>query len=428
MALSGSPTFAYKEILTYNKLNDWAGTVETKFDGNIQAADISWPLVAQGNLDMNGNSIVGVSSLFNIYVVVDGFTFAQAVAAVNTDGGGVIYIPSGTTVTVEDVDITTGDVMIRGGGPDSIIKLGASVTDYGISFASSSDNILIADLTIDGNSQGAHGFQIAPSSNIQVRNVWGKSLAASHGIFSFQGSGDTVCSNVIVSSCRFSGNYISLDLDGMDKMLVTGCLFTEGKGIDVFYSDATAARPCRDISFSGCTFWNTDADCIGLTNGAAAGATRTNISISGCNFRGDSSGGEAIVLSLFRSISLSGNNIYLPGANGIELIDCDGGALVGNTITGPGGTDKAGISIDTDCTHISLVGNTVSAMTAGTASTGIKILGDDCALVGNVCLSSDIGIAINGTRVSMAANICDGNTAEYAITSALERAHNIGDE
>ena len=70
----------------------------------------------------------------------------------------------------------------------------------------------------------------------------------------------------------------------------------------------------------------------------------------------------------------------------------------------------------------------ISAMTAGTASTGIKILGTDCALVGNVCLGSDIGIAINGTRITMNANICNGNSADYAITSVLERSHNLGDE
>jgi len=428
MALTGSPTFLNKEILTFQKLNNWADTISTKFDSNIQAADISWPLVAQGNLDMNGNSIVGVSSLFNIYVVVTGFTFAQAVAAVNTDGGGVIYIPTGTTVTLEDVDITTGDVMIVGGGPDSILQIGGAVTDYGLSFASSSHNILIADLTIDGNSQTAHGIQFAPSQNIQVRNVLGKSFGSGHGVLSFQGSGDTVCERVKISSCDFSANYISLDFDGIDMLQIVGCNFDGGKGDDIYYSDATASRPFRDVSIVGCAFVNADANCIELINGAAAGVTRTNLTISGCNFRGDSSGAATIELTKFRNFTITGSAFYLPGAEAILLTDCDYGSIVGNTITGPGQSGDHGINVDSDCTYMTVQGNNVSAMTGGTAA-GIYSAGDYCAVSGNICSGNVYGIVVASTLTVSVGNGGQGNsTAQFSLIAGSEAAHNHGDE
>lgn len=426
MALTGSPTFVFKEILSYQKLNNWADTISTKFDSNIQAADISWPLVAQGNLDMNGNSIVGVSSLFNIYVVVTGFTFAQAVAAVNTDGGGVIYIPTGTTVTVEDVDITTGDVMIVGGGPDSILQVGGSVTDYGISFSSSSHNILIADLQIDGNSQTAHGIQFAPSQNIQIRNVLGVSFGSAHGVFSFQGSGDSTCERVKISSGDFSGNYISLDFDGIDMLQVVGCNFDGGKGDDIYYNDSTASRPFRDVAIVGCSFVNADASCIELVSGAAAGATRTNITISGCTIRGDSSGGASIIATTLRNLTISGNAIYLPGAAAIDVNDCDYFAITGNTVFGGGATGAHGIDLDSNSTYGTITGNHVSFMTGGVAI-GISCQGEDCVVAGNVCNDNVFGISTNMTRGAVVGNSGYNNSSANFAIIAGEQGHNQGD-
>ncbi|KPK44897.1 MAG: hypothetical protein AMJ65_01620 [Phycisphaerae bacterium SG8_4] len=426
MALTGSPTFSNKEILTYQKLNNWSDALSTKFSGNVVSADISWPLVAQGNLDMNGNSIVGVSSLFSIYIVTTSFTFTQAVSAINTAGGGIIYIPTGTTITIADHDFTTGNVMIYGGGPDSVLQV-SSATDYGISFASSSDNIMIADLTLDVDSETAHGIQFAPSDNIIIRNITAKGAGASHAALYFNGSGDSTCTNVKVIGCEFPAGAKAILLDGIQYLQIIGCNFDTHTESTIYYSDATAARPFADATISHCTFLNNASNAIYLSNGAASGATRTNITIMGNTVRSDSDSGDALYFDSFQNIKLIGNSVYLPGGYGITVLDCDYFAVVGNTVEGPCAGNNGGIFVGTNCNYGTVSGNTVANVT-NASSIGMTVWGNDIAVTGNTVYGGVTGYSINQTRGCLVGNVGYNNSSSnYTISNVGERGHNMGD-
>lgn len=123
--------FIEEEIPSPEKLNALRDAMIQAFSGNIGASNVSWPLIAQGALDMNNNPLLNVGNLNNVIHVNDTKSLAEAIADVNAAGGGYIVIDpeADASTTASGVAITANNVVIAGGGGSSIINLDDGVPD-----------------------------------------------------------------------------------------------------------------------------------------------------------------------------------------------------------------------------------------------------------------------------------------------------------
>ncbi len=166
------PTFEDTEILTAEKLNAWVQSLEDKFNSGFGGTDINWPLVAEDNLVMGtgstGYEITGGTKILKLINASAYDTLAAAVTAAGTSG--CVFIPPNTTITTDGVTLPVSCAVI-GAGPSSVIKANAGATH--VLNTSNGGNVLIANLTIDGNdgTASAAGLLMVGQDNSFVHNV-----------------------------------------------------------------------------------------------------------------------------------------------------------------------------------------------------------------------------------------------------------------
>lgn len=202
MAAPTIPLFAKGERPTADKLNTIFSTLSNMF-GALSGSDFNYPLVLNGDLDMDGNRLLGVREIFGILNIdefgADSQAFDDAVS--NLSGGGLIFIPRNTTVTLSrgiKIGSTRNRVYILGSGASSVLKLGAGTDDAVISM-DGSRRFAISNLTIDGNSdnnESGVGIQCRQCREFEIRNVWigndASSGMASDGIYCQNSSNFTI--------------------------------------------------------------------------------------------------------------------------------------------------------------------------------------------------------------------------------------------
>ena len=67
MTIPTLPTWVDQEVQSAGKLNLLSAALEAKFAGSIGGADLAWPLVAQGAIDMNGYELLGLKKFWNVF-------------------------------------------------------------------------------------------------------------------------------------------------------------------------------------------------------------------------------------------------------------------------------------------------------------------------------------------------------------------------
>lgn len=315
MATVSFPTFSKKEILTAEKLNAFVQSLENKFTAGFSAADIQWPLVAQGNLNMgtgsSGYEILGGKKIFNVVNANSYSTFAAAVTAAGA--GGCVFIPPDTTVTTDGATLVGSNVSVIGAGPSSVLKFTSSPTNgYMIrTDTGSADSFLIANLTLDGNinaGSNQHGIVLRRASQVSIIQVWFKD---------------------------FSGDCVRVENDGTagnksTRIRIQGCFFSGGNGKHIFAHDV------QDLLIADNVMWTCDEQAIYcVPDGASATLERVAILNNQIDDADNSSiyvTGSGAASSLRRDVLVQGNLITGQDADGAIVVGTSGNIITNGIV------------------------------------------------------------------------------------------------
>lgn len=381
MAISNIPTFVTDEIPSAAKLNQLGTAITTKFSGGVTGADLVWPLVAQGNIDMNGSySFVNLRTLWSVVNVSEYDTFADAVAALPT-AGGCLFIPPGTTVTTDGNTVSKA-FCVMGAGKTSVLKLTASATSgYLVRTGTSLEGVDFVNLTIDGNAatgSGQDGIQIRQSSQVNIVNCWFKNFSGDPLYIGNDGTGGNNSAGVRVHSCHFeggSGRHVFIeDVDGLD---ISGCTFENPTTICIEGTPTDTSAKMRSIRVHGNEFSN----CSQFVDIKGASATANDLwrLVSVCDNDGLTCSGDGITVgdtsAIVKSVRVCDNTLEGVTGDGIVVL-AQNGRIADNEAPGCGGD---GLDM-TDCQDCSVQGNNfANAGTNGIDATN----SDDCFIKDN---------------------------------------------
>jgi hypothetical protein len=382
------PTFSDKEIVTPEKLNAFVQDLEAKFTAGISSADISWPLVADGDLVMGDNDITGCQKFWDVVNAGNYSTFTLAAVAASSNGG-VLFIPPNTTVTVDGDTFPSGTyAAIIGCGPSSVLQIASgSTAGWGVRNPAAGQNILFANLTVDGNSVGSTDMLVlrgCASAKILGVNFSGATGAA---IKMERLTSDPT--NVLIAGCTFAGGGDhDIEATDCDGLTINNCVFSAA-GADAIHIDAS--NTVRDVVIKGNVIKSAVANGIYI-NGAASsfGSSASNVVVANNSLRSiaadgitvgttsgyiqyavisenicNGAGGDAINCWLSNA-SIVGNACMDATANALDL-----GSSVDVTVSGNNFADAGGYSvISADTVGCGFYGNdltnTTTSMSYGT--------------------------------------------------------------
>lgn len=416
MAIVNIPTFTDGEILTASKLNQLGNAITTKFTGAITGADMAWPLVAQGNIDMNNSyTFDNLRTLWSIVNVNEYDTFSDAVSALPS-AGGVLMIPPGTTVDVENVTISKAFAIV-GHGKTSVLRLPTnSSAEHMIQTATGLTGIDILNCTLDGNSATGSGtpdaIRLRNVDQVNIHNVWFKNWKGDHLYIGNDGTGGNNCSDVFISDCVFEGgsarhifiedvaglvisttrfnNPTSICIEGtptdtnskMKTILIEGCRLDNGtQAIDIKGASGTANSLWEEVTIRGNYGKNFSSDFITLGDASAIiryGFVEDNKAetVSGDGIAVllqngrikdnylPSMGGDGLDMTDSQDIEVVDNNFYNATTYGIDATNSDDNLIQGNYVASAGteGIVKDGT---TGNTYINNPGDSTSSNAAG---------------------------------------------------------------
>jgi hypothetical protein len=336
MGFLNLPEFVKRQILTAAELNQ----IVTALQGfSASASDIDWPLIAQGDIDFNSqHGIVNLQRFWNVFNGDEYTDLDAAMTAVNSAGGGCLFIPPGNvndTVTTA-LAPTQSDILIVGCGTKSILKLGAAAAGPLIQTGTSSlSNIQIANLQLQG------GAGAASSKGVHVRRVAGFKMM-----------------NVLITG--FDGDAIHITNDG------------------------TPGNPSQDASISN----------VKVTGGGSNGAHLNVDDVDGLqvsHFLSETAGGAAITMepdgsaSFITDVIMDNVHVDVPTGKGISIL---------GEASGPD-NKWSGISLD----QCIVDGPTGTGIELGASSKDLRDLTvSDCSVIG--ALASGFSISAQRGKVS----------------------------
>jgi len=222
------PTFSDEEILLYETLNAMSQAINARFLAGIGVADLSWPLTAEGNLNMSVFNITGGKQIWKFVNAGNYDTLQEALD--DAGANGVVLVPPETTVPAATAGHALANaVTIVGAGVSSVIQMpsGASADMLRVSGGTGGG---LYNVTLDGNSVagGYSGASLTGATNYVISNVWttgftGSGIEVTSGMISmnvdgFNSTSDatsmtcTGCENLNLNNLRLKG-YTSKGLD-----------------------------------------------------------------------------------------------------------------------------------------------------------------------------------------------------------------------
>ena len=347
MALDTIHVFADAEVVTHTNLNSIGEGVSGEIgSGNISASSLVWPLVALGNLDMNGYSVINNAETDGVLHVNSTQTLATAVAAVNSAPGGTIMLESGFEASASDLIVSADNVTIMANSPDTIINVPAGITSYGISFTGG--NCKIKGVKFTG---GVTGKPLINVTNIYNFGLDGCTFLNNAGPSVTVGAGGSPAYLPSFRNCIFTGaSESSIYLYDADMFEISGCQFLNNSGHDIqLASDEANGGTANGVIINN-LFKGGHSYCIYGDYTGSIGGTRAYINVIGnvfqndtvaaidvagyysCNFAGNQFMDD-VILTLHRA-TISGNSF-----NSTSTHECLGTLFTGNyfhgTITFP---------------------------------------------------------------------------------------------
>lgn len=393
------PNFDEREILLHEKLNAMAQAIVAKFLAGVGSADIAWPLIAEGNLDMSIYEITGGRKIWNYVNAAAYPTFEEAVDAAGI--GGVVVVPPDTTVTSSgDVDYSNLGAII-GAGASSVIQFTSGAASS-LLFATVGTNMLISNVTLDGNAEAGTiiGVNLSGATESVLSNVWFKN-------FSSTMLNIVDCTNVLLDHCHFSGGaaeHVKATAAGL--LFMRGCTSDGADGI-ALHVESSGAGAVNVVMLDDVAFSNCGSNAVKIFGWNAVGAASpaevyaSNVVVS------DSAGATAAVL--------------LGGAttDSLRVAVWHGGSIAGST--------SGGISVNATAGSISDV-VIIEPVTFGIDMDTSQYLNvHDCRLEGDGA-GSTVGIDGSGVGVGCMAhhNNITGFTTSISSSANLASDNNNG--
>lgn len=335
----------------------------------------------------------------------------DAVEYVNRNGGGTIYIDSGTYVLNKSVRLYS-DISLVGAGPGRTI----------IDFNNTTNNIWSYFSLIEFSkvsSGDADSIQNIHISGIEFRNSTNQGAVVSIG----------ACRNATISQCMFRNNYADIDFAAVfpgaiyeNYFLCTNSydsIDISGGYVNVYnnYISGTTTKTCIDVSTTGCKVINNNIEICNIG---------INIGADECVVSGNSVSsfyGTGILINQVSVSRVDSNYVVstVTSDYGIFMNSCSYCNVTNNSILG--GTSAVpdyvnlGISIGGTSAYNSVVGNTIF----GSNSACIKVQqnANRNSVTGNA-LSHSVGsgIYIDGDRTVVSGNLVQSNDAYGIATSA----------
>jgi len=382
MAISNVPTFTDGEIPSAAKLNQLGTAVTTKFSGGVTGADLVWPLVAQGNIDMNSAyTFTNLRTLWSVVNVNEYDTFADAVAALPS-AGGCLFVPPGTTVTLDGETVAKA-FCVLGAGKTSVLKITtAASSGYMLRTSTDLEGVDIVNCTIDGNTatgSGQDGIQIRKCSQVNLVNVWFKNWSGTPLVIGNDGTGGNNSAEVRVIGCHFeggSGRHILIE--DVDGLTIAGSTFENPTTICIEGTPTDSSAHMERITVTGNDF----ANCSQFVDIKGASATANDLwrLVTVCDNNGDTCSGDGITVGDTTAIvkwgTVSDNTLVAVTGDGIVAL-LQNGRIADNEVPGAGGD---GLDM-TDCQDCTVKDNNF----ANAGANGIDATNsDDNFIVGNI--------------------------------------------
>lgn len=155
MPLNNIHVWVDDEVITHDDLNSIGEAVsQTTGGGAIAPTQLTWPLVAQGDIDMNGYTIRNLDALSGVIHVNDEKTLAAAIAEA-IDGSVIVIDPNpASPPTATDISISGFTDLVICGYGSTPVTVGGSVTTAGITIADDCDRVRIFGLKFTGGTTG----------------------------------------------------------------------------------------------------------------------------------------------------------------------------------------------------------------------------------------------------------------------------------
>ena len=384
------PTFADKEIVSPEKLNNFVQAIEAKFSAGLGTAEIQWPLLAGGNLQMGTYEITGARKIFKLVNANEYTTLQQAVTAAGN--GGVVFIPPDTTISTDGVTLVGSDVAIIGAGPSSVIKYTAAPS--GPMIQNDSTNVtgfMFANLTLDGNSNAGSekdGIYLKYVHDVIIHNVWFQNFSGDAVHLTNSGSAGNSPRRILISNCHFTAGSSAekcIFADDVRDLVIRGCVFNAADEEAIYLVPASSSAFIAQVIIGDNIFYNGDTTSIYVAGSGAADSKHAYIQIHD-NVIENQDGDPAIVAGTTGNPlqnSQVSNNIVADnhGGDGIECC-IEKGKVQGNQLH-----DMAADAVDIKASKYLIVSGNhcVSATNVGVRATdyGTCVIHDnfviDCA-------------------------------------------------
>ena len=388
-----------------------------------------------------------------------GLQTAIAAAAAGA-GGKAVLLPPGTYVISNSgsghsyaLDVTSG-VVIRGSGPGTVVRLASGQITWTRGFnVASRSNVLIEDLTYDGNTAGnpngetnaceqQAGFFVNASSDVIVRGVTVQNTSGD-GIYWYGGA--VRCS---VDGCRFDNiQRVGVNVQSATDCLVNGSYFKNNASNNHIKAELdNAGQGGSGLAIVGNIFDGISAVGIGisgyatfvagtvtLANGSAAvvgsGTTFTTLPVGATLvFSNDTTGSVYVVRHVQDNTHLTLTANY-SGPSGSGIVTEYENLWKDITVTGNVFTNLViGINVGYYTRNWAITGNTfddvsspVAVNTYGTPlgfTARRNVIFSNNTIAGNLVTSEPPVYLANTTGVVISGNVISGNLNQYGITVA----------
>jgi parallel beta-helix repeat protein len=356
-------TATAKEILTASKWN----TLVTDINAILAAiggSNLAWPMTAEDNIDMDGNTIVGMKKFWTIHNAAEYATgndynstaFQAAVDAVEGEGGGCILIPPDTTFVIKDIEVDASGnkpFVIMGCGKSSILQMDSSPTTDMIEFLAGSTDVEICNLQMTGASQGSgkKGVVVKNGIGFKMRNVWMQDFTGDFITLNGNGAG-TSTSNVQLTNLLLEDGTTAdhIFADDLSYATFSNIISKNCTQTAIHLAPSAQAALMQDIRISNVivdTPTLHGISIVGVTN--PADATHTRIQVSDCQVT--SAGDHAYEIgkasALLKYADVKDCAAYSPGAAAF-IVGIDYGSITGcSAFNFTDDTDHHGIDLTT---------------------------------------------------------------------------------
>ncbi len=332
-------------------------------------------------------------------------TINSAISAVSAAGGGIVYLEDGTYIISGSVTIAS-NVTLEGAGANTVIELenGANAAVTMINIGSSTSNVVVKDLTLNGNkanqtSGSTYGVNDVTNStpgvqlnHLSVENMYGSAYGV---MLAGSGTGSDSVTNSYIASNAGIGVYSSTANAFIADNVITG---NSGKGIDVTGAGTTITSNTV-TSNSSYGIYATSGKGMVVSNNTIASNTSygmyllgaPGLSVTGNSLTNNAGGiNEAASNAIISGNTLTNNTTF-----GIDLESGSTGDVVeDNTISLPSTGAYDGIYVSNTASGNSVTNNTI----LGNGGTGVAIYTQAGAL--NTYLSGNSYSGTGATTIS----------------------------